>query len=68
MKKLLLPIILIGTLFPFAAEAHHRKPRCKTQGKVVVCRMPKQKCTRFRPCVPPGYYRPTPPRRIPNIR
>ena len=40
-----------------------RKPRCKTHGKVVVCKMPRQprKCTIRRPCVPPGYYRPTPP-------
>jgi len=65
MKKLLLPIILIGTLFPIAAEAHHRKPRCKTQGKVVVCKMPRNHCTRKRPCIPRGYYRPSPPRVIP---
>ena len=40
-----------------------KRPRCKTQGKVTVCRMPRQprKCTRRRPCVPPGYYRPFPP-------
>ena len=47
----------------------HRKPRyrCKTHGKVVVCRMPRprKKCTIRRPCVPRGYYRPNPPRRIP---
>ena len=43
-----------------------RKPRCRTEGKVVVCRMPRpRKCTIRRPCVPPGYYRPTPPRVIP---
>ena len=44
-----------------------RKPRCRTQGKVVVCRMPRQprKCTRFKPCIPRGYYRPSPPRVIP---
>ena len=43
-----------------------RKPRCKTQGKVVVCRMPRpRKCTRFKPCIPRDYYRPNPPRRIP---
>ena len=42
----------------------HRKPRCKTHGKVVVCRMPRprKKCTIRRPCVPRGYYRPNPPR------
>ena len=43
-----------------------RKPRCKSNGKVTVCRMPKpRKCTRFNPCVPRDYYRPSPPRRIP---
>ena len=45
----------------------HRKPRCRTDGKVVVCRMPRQprKCTIRRPCIPKGYYRPNPPRVIP---
>ena len=43
-----------------------RRPRCKEHGKVVVCRMPRpRKCTIRRPCVPPGYYRPAPPRVIP---
>ena len=50
----------------FSPEGRHRprKPRCKTHGKVVVCKMPRprpRKCTIRRPCVPPGYYRPTPP-------
>ena len=43
-----------------------RKPRCKTNGKVTVCRMPKprpRKCTVRRPCIPRDYYRPHP--RIP---
>ena len=41
-----------------------RKPRCKTDGQVVVCKMPRRprKCTIRRPCIPRGYYRPTPPR------
>ena len=41
-----------------------RKPRCKDNGKVVVCTIPRhrKKCTIRRPCVPPGYYRPIPPR------
>ena len=41
-----------------------RKPRCKVDGKVVVCRLPKRprKCTIRRPCIPRDYYRPTPPR------
>ena len=46
-----------------------RKPRCKDNGKVVVCKMPRtprpRKCTLRRPCVPRGYYRPNPPRVIP---
>ena len=43
-----------------------RKPRCKTNGKVTVCTMPRpRKCTLRRPCVPRDYYRPNPPRRIP---
>ncbi len=41
-----------------------RKPRCKEHGGVVVCKMPRRprKCTIRRPCIPRGYYRPTPPR------
>ena len=46
-----------------------RKPRCKTDGKVTVCKMPRiprpRKCTRFKPCIPRDYYLPNPPRRIP---
>ena len=43
-----------------------RKPRCRSNGKVTVCRMPKpRKCTVRRPCIPRDYYRPSPPRRIP---
>jgi len=26
---------------------------------------PRKKCTRFNPCIPRDYYRPSPPRRIP---
>ena len=41
-----------------------RKPRCKVDGQIVVCKMPRpRKCTIRRPCVPRGYYRPHP--RIP---
>ncbi len=81
MKKLLTLFLITGTIIPSfisipSAEAgvspegiprRPRKPRCKTQGKVVVCRMPRKprKCTIRRPCVPPGYYRPTPPIVIP---
>ena len=43
------------------------RKRCKTDGKVVVCRIPRKprKCTLRRPCIPRDYYRPNPPRRIP---
>ena len=40
-----------------------RKPRCKVDGQIVVCRMPKprkRKCTRLNPCIPRDYYRPHP--------
>ena len=49
----------------FLPEGRHRpRKRCKTDGKVVVCRVPRRprKCTIKRPCVPPGYYLPSPPR------
>ena len=44
-----------------------RKPRCKSDGLVTVCKMPRprKKCTRFNPCIPRDYYRPNPPRRVP---
>ena len=64
--QLLLLSLLLAPTVP--VEAHHRKPRCRTQGKVVVCKMPKphkKKCTRKKPCIPKGYYRPAPPIRIP---
>ena len=76
MKKLITTIFAIGLFIPLLAEAgvspegsHKRKkPRCKDNGSVVVCRMPKprkpKKCG-IMPCIPPGYYRPMPPRVIP---
>ena len=88
MKKLLLTLLLLGSILPsveagvspegiprrprnFSPEGRlrPRKPRCKTDGKVTVCKMPRiprpRKCTRFNPCIPRDYYRPNPPRRIP---
>ena len=72
MKKLLLMFLLLGTLLPSAEagvspEGIHRK-RCKTYGKVVVCRLPKpRKCgSKRRPCIPPGYYHPSPPLYVPH--
>ena len=45
-----------------------RKPRCKEHGGVVVCKMPRpRKCgSRKRPCIPPGYYHPSPPLYVPH--
>ena len=82
MKKLLLTLLLLGSILPsveagvspegipkgqrnFLPEGRYRpRKRCKTDGKVVVCRVPRRprKCTVKRPCVPPGYYLPSPPR------
>ena len=48
----------------FSPEGRPRpRKRCKTDGKVVVCRVPRKprKCTLRRPCIPRGYYRPNPP-------
>ena len=71
MKKLLVLFLLLGTLLPSAEagvspEGIRRRPRCRTHGQVVVCKMPrprKRKCTIQRPCIPRDYYRPHP--RIP---
>ena len=69
MKKLFSTFLLIGLLFPTIIEAGvitSKKSRCKSGGGVTVCRMPKpKKCTMKRPCVPKGYYRPSPPKVIP---
>ena len=79
MRKLLVMFLIIGTILPSfsfvpSVEAgvspegirKRRKPRCRTQGEVVVCRMPRpRKCTRFNPCIPRDYYRPNPRRRVP---
>ena len=45
-----------------------RKPRCKSDGLVTVCKMPRprKKCTPWKPCIPRGYYRPNPPLFIPH--
>ena len=76
MKKFLVLFLLLGTLLPSAEagvspEGIRRprpRPRCRTYGEVVVCKMPrprKRKCTIQRPCIPRDYYRPSPPKRIP---
>ena len=52
----------------FSPEGRHRpRKRCKVDGQIVVCKMPRprKKCTRFNPCIPRDYYRPNPPRIIP---
>ena len=75
-KKVFSTFLLIGILFPtiseagFSPEGRHkpRKPRCKRDRDVVVCRMPRpkkpKKCGRM-PCIPKGYYRPKPPIPVP---
>ena len=76
MKKLITTIFAIGLFIPLVAEAgfsqegRHKgkKPRCKDNGSVVVCRMPRHKKPKrcgIMPCIPRGYYRPNPPKRIP---
>tara|TARA_R100000773_G_scaffold1295_2_gene1984 strand:+ start:133 stop:363 length:231 start_codon:yes stop_codon:yes gene_type:complete len=74
MKKLITTIFAISLFLPVVAEAgvfpegRRRKPRCKGSGGVMVCRMPKHRKPRrcgIMPCIPPGYYRPNPPRVIP---
>ena len=79
MIKILTSLLLLTVLVP-SVEAgvspegrpRKRKPRCKTQGQVVVCRMPrkprKPKRCKIMPCIPPGYYRPMPPKVIPMGR
>ncbi len=77
MKKLFSAFLLIGLLFPTIIEAgvspegvnrpRKRKKRCKSDKFVTVCRVPRKpkKCSLKRPCVPPKYYRPNPPKFIP---
>ena len=68
MKKLLLTILLLGSILP-SVEAgvspegipRRRRPGCRTHGEIVVCKMPRKKrCTIQRPCIPRGYYRNNP--------
>jgi len=45
-----------------------KRKRCKGSGGVMVCRLPKPKKRKrcgIMPCIPPGYYRPNPPKFIP---
>ena len=72
MKKIFITFLLLGLLLPTITEAggkyKRKKPRCKDNGSVVVCRMPKPRKPRrcgIMPCIPPGYYRPNPPKFIP---
>ena len=81
MKKVLSLLLIVGAIVPsispLSAEAgvspegvhRRRKPKCRVDGPVVVCSMPRprkpRKCTKRRPCIPRDYYRPNPPRRVP---
>ena len=73
MRKLLVMFLILGTVLPSSVfvpsvEAgvspeginRRRRPRCRKQGNVVVCKMPRRKCTQRRPCIPDGYDRPVP--------
>ena len=65
LKNVFSALLLIGLFTPTIIEA---KTRCKRQDKVVVCKLPKRKkCNKKNPCIPKGYYRPTPPRVIPML-
>ena len=72
MIKILTSLLLLTILTP-SVEAGVRKeernrPRCRTNRGVTVCRMPRVRRPRrcgVMPCIPPGYYRPNPPRVVP---
>ena len=74
MIKILTSLLLLVVLTP-SVEANvsrgrepRYRPRCRTNRGVTVCRMPRHKKPRYcgiMPCIPPGYYRPNPPRRVP---
>ncbi len=67
MIKILTSLLLLTVLTPSVEAGVSRegrnRPRCKRQGKVVVCRIPRDKKPKLR--IPPGYYRPMPPIRVP---
>ena len=72
MIKILTSLLLLVVLTPSVEAGVMRegrnRPRCKTNGGVTVCRMPKVRKPRrcgVMPCIPPGYYRPNPPRVVP---
>ena len=55
----------------YSPEGRPRKKRCKSSGGVVVCRLPRRRKPKrcgIMPCIPPGYYRPMPPRIVPMKR
>ena len=60
MKKALVLFLIVGATIPsIFVPSVEARPRCKDNGKVTVCKMPRpRKCTRRRPCIPNGYYRP----------
>ena len=69
MMFLILGTVLPSSVFVPSVEAgvspeginRRRKPRCRNNGNVVVCKMPrKRRCTIRRPCIPRDYYRPVP--------
>ena len=73
MIKILTSLLLLTVLVPsveagFSPEGKPRK-RCRSNGGVLVCRVPKpKKCTLRNPCIPRGYHRPNPPKFIYHVR
>ena len=66
MKKLLITLLLLGSIIPSveAGVSPEGIPR-GSRNFFPEGRNRPRKCTRFKPCIPRGYYRPNPPRRIP---
>ena len=74
MYKTLTSLLLLLILTPSVVQAGvgsrepRNRPRCRTNEGITVCRMPKvrrpKRCG-VMPCIPPGYFRPNPPRRVP---
>ena len=51
-----------GSRNAFPEGRNRPRKRCKVDGQIVVCKMPRprKKCTPWKPCVPRDYYRPHP--------
>jgi hypothetical protein len=68
LTSLLLLVVLTPSVEAGVSREPRRRPRCRSNGKVTVCRMPRHRKPKYcgiMPCIPPGYYRPNPPRVVP---